>query len=73
MSGRRLCRIAEIDEDGGKGFVFGEGTARREIFLVRVGNRVYGYENACPHHLRHPRRTLRDRRRLLRLRALRRR
>ena len=49
MSGRRLCRMEEIDEDGGKGFVFGEGTARREIFLVRVGDRVYGYENACPH------------------------
>ena len=49
MSGRRLCRIEEIDEDGGKGFVFGEGTARREIFLVRVGDKVYGYENACPH------------------------
>ncbi len=49
MNGRRLCRIAEIDEDGGKGFVFGEGTDRREIFLVRAGDSVYGYENACPH------------------------
>ena len=46
---RRLCHIDEIDEDGGKGFVFGEGTARREIFLVRSGEKVFGYENACPH------------------------
>ena len=46
---RRLCHIDEIDEEGGKGFVFGEGMARREIFLVRAGGKVFGYENACPH------------------------
>ena len=49
MSARRLCHIDEIDEDGGKGFVFGEGTNRREIFVIKRGDQAYGYENACPH------------------------
>jgi nitrite reductase/ring-hydroxylating ferredoxin subunit len=44
-----LCRLDEISDPGGKGFVFGEGTARREIFVMRKGGRVWGYVNRCPH------------------------
>ena len=44
-----LCRLDEISDPGGKGFTFGEGTARREIFVMRKGGRVWGYANRCPH------------------------
>ncbi len=44
-----LCRLDEISDPGGKGFVSGEGAARREIFVMRKGGRVWGYENRCPH------------------------
>lgn len=52
MSGaapRVLCRLEEIADGQAKGFVFGEGLARREIFVVRQGRRVRGYVNSCPH------------------------
>jgi nitrite reductase/ring-hydroxylating ferredoxin subunit len=44
-----LCRLEEIEDGEGKGFVLGEGTARREIVVIREGRRVYGYVNSCPH------------------------
>ncbi len=44
-----LCRLDEISDPGGKGFVFGAGAARREIFVMRKGVTVWGYENRCPH------------------------
>lgn len=44
-----LCRLDEISDPGGKGFVFGEGKARREIFVMRKGGQVWGYANRCPH------------------------
>ena len=46
---RVLCRLDDIEDGEGKGFTLGEGTARREIFVVREGDRLFGYENACPH------------------------
>lgn len=45
----RLCRLEEIEDGEGKGFVLGEGTDRLEIFVVREGDRIYGYVNSCPH------------------------
>ncbi|MDJ0943491.1 MAG: Rieske (2Fe-2S) protein [Kiloniellales bacterium] len=44
-----LCRLEDIEDGEGRGFVFGEGLARREIFVVREAEAVYGYANACPH------------------------
>ncbi|SMF78211.1 Ferredoxin subunit of nitrite reductase or a ring-hydroxylating dioxygenase [Tistlia consotensis] len=44
-----LCRLEEIEDGEGKGFVLGAGSERREIVVVREGERVYGYLNACPH------------------------
>jgi len=46
---RDLCPAAEVAEGAGKGFVFGAGTARRDLFVVRWRGRVLGYENRCPH------------------------
>jgi nitrite reductase/ring-hydroxylating ferredoxin subunit len=47
--GRRLCRLAEIPDGGGKGFWFGEDTSRFGIFLIRKGEAVFAYVNSCPH------------------------
>ena len=47
--GTDLCALADIADPGAKGCVFGEGVARFELFVVRKGERVYGYVNACPH------------------------
>ena len=44
-----LCRLDELAEPGSKGFTFGAGGNRREIFVVRDTAGVYGYENICPH------------------------
>ena len=44
-----LCRLDDIEDGEGKGFVLGGGTTRREIFVVREAEAVYGYENVCPH------------------------
>jgi nitrite reductase/ring-hydroxylating ferredoxin subunit len=40
-----LCRLDQIAEPGSKGFSFGAGGDRREIFEAGV----HGYENICPH------------------------
>ena len=44
-----LCRLDQIAEPGSKGFSFGTGGDRREIFVVRDEAGVHGYENICPH------------------------
>ncbi len=46
---RTLCRIDDIADPGAKGFTFGHGTERQDIFVVRRGDRLFGYLNACPH------------------------
>jgi nitrite reductase/ring-hydroxylating ferredoxin subunit len=47
--GRFLCRLADIPDGGGKGFWFGEDTARFGVFLIRKGDTVWAYANSCPH------------------------
>lgn len=50
MSGSRvLCRLDELADPGSRGFRRGDGEDTSEIFVVRVGSRVYGYRNHCPH------------------------
>ena len=44
-----LCRLDEIPAPGSKGFAFGAGAGRRDIFVVRDAGRVYAYDNSCPH------------------------
>ncbi|MBI1237869.1 MAG: Rieske 2Fe-2S domain-containing protein [Alphaproteobacteria bacterium] len=48
-AGTRLCLIDEIADPGAKGFTFGAGRNRFEMFLVRRGEAITAYENACPH------------------------
>ena len=41
-----LCALDELEDGAAKGFVLADG---RDIFVVREVDRVYGYENSCPH------------------------
>jgi nitrite reductase/ring-hydroxylating ferredoxin subunit len=45
---RALCRVAEIPENGARGFPGAEG-AFTGLVAIRQGDQVYVYENACPH------------------------
>jgi nitrite reductase/ring-hydroxylating ferredoxin subunit len=45
----RLCRLEEIGEGAARGFVIGGGAERREVFVYREGERLFGYVNSCPH------------------------
>lgn len=44
-----LCRLDAIGDSGSKGFSLGSGVMRREIFVLRHGGGVWGFENSCPH------------------------
>ncbi len=45
---RTLCHVADIPENGAKGFPGPDG-AFTGFVAVRQGGRVFVYENACPH------------------------
>ena len=49
MTRRVLCRLDEIPDPGSRGFDFREGDALHSVFVVRTGDTVRAYENACPH------------------------
>lgn len=49
LAGTALCRLAEIDDGEGRGFVLGSGAGELLIFVVRQGDTAYAYRNACPH------------------------
>jgi nitrite reductase/ring-hydroxylating ferredoxin subunit len=44
-----ICRADEIAEGQARGFVIGEGAARRDVILVRREGVVRAYVNSCPH------------------------
>ncbi len=49
--GTRLCPLNEIREPGARGFLFGAGKERFDMFVVRQGDKVVAYVNECPHAL----------------------
>ncbi len=49
MTPRRLCAAAEIPEGEGRGFVFGGGTEREAVFVIRWRGVFRAYRNRCPH------------------------
>ena len=49
MRRRVLCRLAEIPDPGSRGFDFRDGDALHSVFVVRAGETLRAYENACPH------------------------
>lgn len=48
-AGTLLCTIDEIDDPGAKGFTFGEGRDRFDMFVVKKEGDIFAYVNACPH------------------------
>jgi nitrite reductase/ring-hydroxylating ferredoxin subunit len=49
VSGVVLCRFDEIGEGDARGFLIGEGAARRDVVVVRRSGVLYAYVNSCPH------------------------
>lgn len=47
--GTTLCPLDDIREPGARGFLFGEGKDRFDMFVVRQGTDVFAYVNECPH------------------------
>jgi len=47
--GTQLCPLHEIREPGARGFLFGDGKDRFDMFVVRQGDSVVAYVNECPH------------------------
>lgn len=44
-----LCALDDIDDPGSKTFVVQADGRRLGVFVVRRGDRVWGYVNSCPH------------------------
>jgi nitrite reductase/ring-hydroxylating ferredoxin subunit len=49
LAGRRLCRVDDVPEGGGRGFRFSTGGDFEAFIVVRKGGALYAYVNACPH------------------------
>ncbi|HUC65591.1 MAG TPA: Rieske 2Fe-2S domain-containing protein [Stellaceae bacterium] len=49
MTQRRLCRVEEIPDGGGRGFRFGSGPDLAAVFVVKRAGALYAYVNSCPH------------------------
>ena len=49
MTGRMLCHFDEVPDGGAKGVETGSGDERRDIILLRRGEKVFAYVNRCPH------------------------
>ena len=49
IQARSLCRLTDIPDGAAKGFELGSPEDPFDIFVVRDGDRVLGYHNACPH------------------------
>ena len=48
-AGTALCSLADLSDPGAKGFEFRAGETLFNAFVVRRGERVFGYEDRCPH------------------------
>ena len=46
---RVICRLADLEEHGSRGFTLGGGDWPLRGFVVRCGSEVRGYVNRCPH------------------------
>lgn len=50
---RVICSLADIPDNGCRGFTIGAGDWPLRGFVVRLGNEAHAYVNRCP-HARHP-------------------
>ena len=46
---RVVCRLSDLDGRGARGFTIAGVAWPLRGFVVRVGEKVYGYLNRCPH------------------------
>lgn len=46
---QRLCQVEDLPDPGSRGFTLATAAGLREIFVVRQGDAIRGYLNACPH------------------------
>ena len=51
MSGRRLCRLADIPDGGSAGFTLEAANSGEplQVMAIRSRDQVYCYVNICPH------------------------
>lgn len=49
MSRKPLLHRDDLDDPGAVSVVRGEGVERVDILVIRIGNTIRAYENACPH------------------------
>jgi len=47
--GEILCRLSEIEDGMAREFSYRHGDEMRDIFIHRMGDEIYSYENSCPH------------------------
>jgi nitrite reductase/ring-hydroxylating ferredoxin subunit len=50
QTGAVLGPLEDISDGDAKEYVFGRGTTVFSMFVVRRGEKVYGYLNLCPHY-----------------------
>ena len=48
-TGDVICQLSDIEDGKALEFSYGSGTDSRDIFIQRVGDAVFAYENNCPH------------------------
>lgn len=44
-----LCALSDLEDPGSRGFTVEAQDGTFDIFVVRVGENIYGYINVCPH------------------------
>ena len=49
MSETPLCTVGDIADGGSAGFVADLGARKAAVMAIRQGDRVFVYENVCPH------------------------
>ena len=49
MTGRALCRLADVPDGGSAAFEAGAGGGRPGFMVLRRKGRVFVYVNRCPH------------------------
>lgn len=47
--GTELGSLADVPDGAGREYIFGRGPSAFSMFVVRRGDRVWGYLNICPH------------------------
>lgn len=48
-SSKLLCKLSDLADPSSKSFQIKIGRKQTDIFIVRKGKQVFGYQNICPH------------------------